>query len=235
MGTIVLTSLLDFYYKDESGNKVAHNFGNENGILDTLKRNIKKYDNFLFVGNGFEDINDYFELAVDSFELTLPFKNYKLLNVHNKFEAKTLIEEADFIFLCGGHLPTQNQFFIDINLKELIEESEGLICGGSAGSMNCADIVYCPPEVEGESLDVNFKRELKGLGLTNINILPHYDVFQSYVLDGKQYISEIIVPDSYGRKIMALDDGSYIVVKEDGVSIYGKHHIIENGVIKDCL
>ena len=34
MKTIILTSYLDFYEKDEQGNKIAHNFGNENGILD---------------------------------------------------------------------------------------------------------------------------------------------------------------------------------------------------------
>ena len=35
-----------------------------------------------------------------------------------------------------------------------------LIVGGSAESMNCAEIVYCPPEVEGESEDPNFNRYL---------------------------------------------------------------------------
>ncbi len=36
MNTIILTSYLDFYEKDEQGNKIAHNFGNDNGILDCL-------------------------------------------------------------------------------------------------------------------------------------------------------------------------------------------------------
>ena len=58
-----------------------------------------------------------------------------------------------------------------------------LVVGGSAGSMNCASLVYCPPELEGESEDINFNRYLSGLCLTNINILPHYDVFKNYVLD----------------------------------------------------
>jgi dipeptidase E len=101
--------------------------------------------------------------------------------------------------------------------------------------MNCANVVYCPPEVEGESLDVNFKKDLVGLGLTDINIFPHYDVFKTYILDGKQYIPEIIIPDSYQRKILALDDGSYILIKDSNVCIYGTHHIIEKGIIKDCL
>ena len=41
MNTIILTSYSDFYEKHEQENKIAHNFGNDNGILDCLKSNIK--------------------------------------------------------------------------------------------------------------------------------------------------------------------------------------------------
>ena len=121
MNTIILTSYLDFYEKDEQGNKIAHNFGNDNGILDCLKSNIKKHDNFVFVANGMEGekAEAYFKLACNSFELTLPFNNYEFLCPSTKNRAKEMIEKADFIFLCGGHLPTQNKFFNDIGLKEL--------------------------------------------------------------------------------------------------------------------
>lgn len=33
----ILTSYLDLYDKDENGNKIAKNFGNENYILDNIK------------------------------------------------------------------------------------------------------------------------------------------------------------------------------------------------------
>ena len=51
MSTIILTSYLDFYEKDEQGNKIAHNFGNDNGILDCLKANIKKLGYFFLYKN----------------------------------------------------------------------------------------------------------------------------------------------------------------------------------------
>ena len=35
---VILTSCLDLYYKNEKGERVAHNFGNENGILDIIKK-----------------------------------------------------------------------------------------------------------------------------------------------------------------------------------------------------
>ena len=90
--------------------------------------------------------------------MTLPFKNYYFLSPKTKDKAKELVEGADFIFLCGGHLPTQNKFFNDIDLKNLLKNTNALIVGGSAGSMNCADVVYCPPELEEEVLDERFNR-----------------------------------------------------------------------------
>ena len=136
MKTIILTSYLDFYEKDEQGNKVAHNFGNDNGILDCLKANTNKCDNFLFVGNGMEGekTDAYFKLACESFELTMPFKNYYFLSPKTKDKAKELVENADFIFLCGGHLPTQNKFFNEIRLKELLKNTKRL---KSLGNMVC--------------------------------------------------------------------------------------------------
>ncbi|MBR3890481.1 MAG: Type 1 glutamine amidotransferase-like domain-containing protein [Bacilli bacterium] len=234
MKTVILTSCLDLYYKDNEGNRIAQNFGNENGILDTIKNENICYGNFLFVSNGFEDkdVDEYYKITCESFELTLPFKNYNILNHASKNNVKNLVENADFIFLCGGHLPTQNKFFNDINLKEIIKNTNALVVGGSAGSMNCASLVYCPPELEGESEDINFNRYLSGLCLTNINILPHYDVFKNYVLDNKDYINEIILPDTYKNKVIALVDGSYIVIKDNISKVYGENYLMFNGKIK---
>jgi hypothetical protein len=94
---LILTSCLDFYRKDEEGNKIVQNFGNFNGILDCLKTNIKKYDNFLFVARGYDDekTEQYFNNTCKSFALTLPFKNYNILNYSTCKYAKELIEEAD--------------------------------------------------------------------------------------------------------------------------------------------
>jgi dipeptidase E len=235
---IILTSCLDLYDKDENGNRIAHHFGNENGILSLLKNNIKKYDNFLFVASVEDDsiaTDLYAGVTFESFESTLPFKRYKVLDGRTMHDAKKLVEEADFIFLCGGHLPTQNKFFNHINLRELMQNTNALILGGSAGSMNCADIVYCPPEVEGESLDPNFNRYLKGLGLTNINILPHYDKFNGHVLDGKDYMKDIIYPDSYKKDILLINDGSYIVCDNGEETIYGEAYLLKNGeIIQVC-
>jgi len=230
MNTIILTSYLDFYEKDAQGNKIAHNFGNDNGILDCLKANTKKCENFLFVGNGMEGAKSeqYFKIACESFAMTMPFENYNVLNNSTKDKAKVLVENADFIFLCGGHLPTQNTFFNEIGLKELLKNTNALIVGGSAGSMNCADAVYCPPELEEEIEDTNFNRYLKGLGLTDINTLPHFEEYQKMVICGKRYIDDIVIPDSKKIDIIGLNNGSYIVVKNGTSTIYGESYLIRN-------
>lgn len=164
--------------------------------------------------------------------MTMPFKNYNVLNNSTKDKAKELVKNADLIFLCGGHLPTQNTFFNEIGLKELLENTNALIVGGSAGSMNCADVVYCPPELEEEVLDENFNRYLKGLGLTNINIMPHFEEYQKMTISGKKYIDDIVVPDSKRINIIGLNNGSYIVIKNGASTIYGESYLIKNGKIK---
>ena len=235
--TVILTSSLNLYDKDECGNRIAHAFPNENGILDLLKKEIKKYDNFLFVASDqFNTLatDMYAKVTIESFMLTLPFKNYNILDCRTENRAKELVENADFIFLCGGHLPTQNKFFNNINLRELIKNTNALIVGGSAGSMNCASKVYCPPELDGESLDPNFNRYLKGLNLTNINILPHYSDFSEFILDGKNYIKDIIIPDSFKTKILAISDGSYVLIKDGKSTLRGDGYFIENGKITNA-
>ena len=229
----ILTSYLDLCDKDENGNRIAKNFGNKNNILDNIKKYVKKYDNFLFVAsNEFnnEATDVYANVTFESFDLTLPFNNYKILDSRTEEIADELIKEADLILLCGGHVPTQNNFFNNIDLKNKIKNTEALIIGGSAGAINMAESVYCIPELEGESTDPNFSRNLIGLGLTNINILPHYDIFKEFILDNKKFIDEIILPDTYERTIYALNNGSYILV-DDKNYLYGEAYLLKDGSI----
>lgn len=48
-----------------------------------------------------------------------------------------------------------------------------MIVSCSAGTMNSAGTVYCPPEEPGEALDEHFPRFYRGLSLTDINVCPH--------------------------------------------------------------
>ena len=228
---LLLTSCLDLYKKNKFGERIPHNFGNKNGILDLIKKLTRKQENFVFVASvesNYDATDVYAEVTFDSFKLTFPFKNYIILDGRTKNNAKKIIENADLIYLCGGHVPTQNQFFKNINLKEIIKNAQGLIIGASAGSMNSAEIVYSQPELEGESIDHNYRKYLQGLGLTNISILPHFEERYDSVLDGKNILNEITLPDSSIRPFIAYSDGAFIYDNGISQTMYGKAYLFDN-------
>lgn len=57
------------------------------------------------------------------------------------FLSKEKLLSYDVIILAGGHVPTQNQYFKEIDLKEKINDFQGIVIGISAGSMNSAATV----------------------------------------------------------------------------------------------
>ena len=234
MRTLILTSRLDTHDTDEYGVRVPHCFGNENGILDTLVSVIKGYDNLLYVASAEDDyeITDmYANLVFKSFDMTLPFKSYTVLDGRTKDVCES-VKKADFIILGGGHVPTQNEYFEKIGLRDILSNLDTPVLGISAGSMNMAKLVYCPPELTGEALDKNFKLLLQGLGLTNINVFPHYNDMVDFVLDGLRMMEDIVVPHSFMLPVYVLSDGDYIVQKGDTVTYHGGVRLLHCGMMK---
>ncbi len=147
------------------------------------------------------------------------------------FSVETL-KSYDVVFLGGGHVPTQNAFFRRINLREKMAQFDGMVIGISAGTMNSADAVYAQPELEGESVDPNYERFITGLGLTKINVLPHYQMIKDAVLDGQRVFEDITYSDSVGREFIALVDGSYIICENGTETIWGEAYRIADGVLE---
>lgn len=232
---VFLTSKLDLYTKDNSSKKIMRAFSNYNGLIDNFRKSIKKYKNFLYIANTEKkyDLNDeYANITFESFDITLPFENYYILDGRTLDKVDELIKKADFIFISGGNVASQNHFFQKINLSRIIKKTDAVICCVSAGTMNSAENVYCPPENEGELKDKNFKKNYVGLGLTKINVLPHYNVLNSAIIDGKKYIEDIIFPDSYNREIYALPDRSYIQIKNNNITYHGVVYLIKDGKVE---
>ena len=142
---------------------------------------------------------------------------------------KEKITSFDVIFLGGGHVPTQNKFFEEIGLREKMKDYDGIVIGISAGTMNSADIVYAQPELPGESTDPGYQKFLRGLGLTKIQILPHYQMTKDYMLDGLRLYEDITFGDSYGRKIYVMVDGTYLYIDENGEELRGEAYLVEDG------
>ena len=160
------------------------------------------------------------------------FSRVDVLDDRNPERAKELIEQSDVILLSGGHVPTENAFFKEIGLRELLVGYEGVIMGVSAGSMNAADTVYVQPEEAGEAVDPTFVRWTEGLGLTDKNILPHYNMVKDNILDGLRLFEDVTYPDSAGHPLYVLPDGSYILETEEGSTLYGEAYLLHNGVME---
>ncbi len=137
-----------------------------------------------------------------------------MLDRRNAAKAPELVRWADWIILCGGHVPTQNRFIHEIGLKELMKSFDGVVMGCSAGSMNCADHVYSHPELPGEARDPQYKRWLRGLGLTDINLVPHFEQVRYALVDGLRLFEDVAFPDSWGHRFYTFRDGGYVIQKK---------------------
>ena len=160
------------------------------------------------------------------------FSQVDVLDRRNVERADELVAASDVILLAGGHVPTENAFFKAIGLRELLVGYKGVIMGVSAGSMNAADTVYVQPEEAGAAVDPHFVRWTQGLGLTDKNILPHYNMVKDNILDGLRLFEDVTYPDSAGHPLYVLPDGSYILEADGASTLYGEAYLLHNGVME---
>ncbi len=181
------------------------------------------------------DQNDrMFDTLKQSFELS-GFSIHSLDICDTRSEGRVQkLSDYDFLILSGGHVPTQNAFFQKIGLREKLRHYDGIVIGISAGTMNSADLVYAQPEEPGETDWPRSQRFLKGLNLTDIMILPHYQAVKDDVLDGKRLYEDVTYPDSMGREFYAIVDGSYLMVDNGMQKIYGECYRIADGKINQA-
>lgn len=157
---------------------------------------------------------------------------FLVLDGRNEDAAAKLVRDSNLLILSGGHVPTQNRFFERIRLRELLKDYKGVVIGISAGSMNSADEVYAQPELEGEAIDPAYRRFLTGLGLTKINLLPHYQDNKDDVLDGLRIYEDIACPDSVQRAFYAIPDGSYLFIDADREELRGEAYLVKDGTVR---
>ena len=162
----------------------------------------------------------------------LPASCMDIADLRNGKEKADALLTYDFVILGGGHVPTENAFFKSIGLAEKFMEYQGIVMGISAGTMNCARVVYAQPEMPGEATDPSFERFIPGLGLTEYNIIPHFNAVRYDIIDGMRLIEDIAFSDSKGHTFYALTDGSYLLQTEDGAEIRGEAYMIRDGAIK---
>lgn len=217
----------EFFY--ENGIITTRGFFTKNDFQQNLKKYWKNNSNILYITadpNSQETNNSIIESFKNSFHISN--FSFNKIDLCDGYKNNHNLEEYNVIILGGGHVPTQNKFFKEINLAKRIKEFEGLIIGISAGTMNCAQIVYAQPELEGEAIDPKYERFLEGLNLTKFQILPHYYSVKDEKLDGLRIIEDISFEDSVGRCFYVLPDGSYIYQTKDKSYLYGEGFIIKD-------
>lgn len=208
-----------------------------NGFLDALMTYVNRPSRCVFVTTQPDDVDFSEHCSVCMCQALedagLQFQDYRLLDRRTAPEAEEMIRNSDFIIFGGGHVPTQNAFLHDVHMSTLLKGYQGVVMGISAGSMNCARIVYALPEEDGEATDPRYKRFIPGLGITEVQILPHYYMFHDTPVDGLQAYRDIAMPDSRnGHRFYAFPDGTYLLGKDGIESIHGEFYVIENGVMR---
>ena len=211
-------------------------FNPANGMVEELHRFWKNGSRCILI-SAFPDeyeLNDRmrkdYEGIVQDTGLSLSCMD--ICDLRNGKEKADALCSYDFVILGGGHVPTENAFFESIELRERFRDFQGIVMGISAGTMNCARIVYAQPEMPGEATDPDFERFIPGLALTEYNILPHYNAVKYDILDDMRLIEDIAFADSFGHTFYALTDGSYLLQTEESAEIRGEAYMIRDGQIR---
>ena len=230
MKKLFFTSDTKHYHKI-NGKRVPNEVDNSNGIIDQIKQLMDANNGILYIAASPDDsekVDDYASLIFNGLRLSgITFSNYFILDNRTKRCAYEYIKKANVIFLSGGNTYIQNKFFSQIHLRELLQNFDGIIIGQSAGSINMAKSVYNSPEKGFLSEPIYFE----GLGLSNINVEPHFVLDTSNFDDLQMYQRNHQLEESKKRTIYALCNGAHILETDEYTIIYGKVFLIKDGNI----
>lgn len=236
MKAIFLTSSLGGYIKTLQGDKYVNEIikcDNSNHFIDRLKLFVPKVDTFVFIASDpdcAQKTDEYSNIIAGALNLD-DFEIKHLIIVDHRFsgDIKKTILSADVVFLAGGNVLKQNNYFKEINLKSILGEYNGVLIGQSAGSMNCSDVVYTQPEEKEEFEDENYQRMITGLGLVDFAIMPHMNC--AYEVDEYAHptVMQMCLEDSFNIPHYGIFDYGFIEVVDNKAISYGKTLHIKDG------
>lgn len=232
MKALFMTSQLPKLIKDANGNKIPVGCNNENSIVEKIKENTNETIKFVYIASNPDNFekSDAQSIATGEALRIEGLKINEVVVIDHRFgeNVKESILSADIVFLAGGHVPTQNKYFKEIDLKSILKEYEGVVVGQSAGSMNCSKLVYAQPESEDEFNNPEYEKFISGLGLTNIIIMPHMNRAKIDELCGTTTY-DMCVADSFDCPHYGISDGGYILVKDGVATAFGKTVYFKDG------
>jgi len=236
MKALFLTSSLGGYTKTIEGNEVVENLtkcDNSNHFIDRLKKYVININSFVFIASnpdGTNKTDKYSKNIVTSLNLDgFDIKNPVVVDHRFKGDIEKTILGADVLFLAGGSVPTQNKYFKEIKLKNIINKYTGVVIGQSAGSMNCNTLVYAQPEEDEEFEDKNHKIKLDGLGLVDFTIMPHMNTSNEVDELNHPTVMQMCLRDSYEIPHYGIVDYGFIEVVDGVATAYGKTTYYKDG------
>ena len=169
-----------------------------------LSKDLKNCKSILFVPGDYdkEKYIIYKDKIVNWFKnIEISFNESHLASFGNE------LKSYDVIFLMGGNPVNQIEIINNINLKSIINNAS-VVIGVSAGAINSSnEAIYYN--------DYNEKVETyKGLGLTNINVYPHFDINNNEFLKEVKMVSKI-------KSLIALPNDSFIRINNKSIELVG--------------
>lgn len=117
------------------------------------------------------------------------------------------LKSYDVIFLMGGNPINQIEIINKINLKNIINKAK-VVIGVSAGAINLSkEAIYFN--------DYSEKVEMyDGIGLTDINVYPHFDITNEYFVEEVKMVSRL-------KSLIALPNNSFIKIDDKQIEFIG--------------
>ena len=176
-----------------------------------LSKDLRNCNNILFVPSDYdnEKYTIYKDKIISWFDnIGISFKENHLVSVDDE------LNDYDVIFLMGGNTIKQIEIINKINLKNLINKAK-VVIGVSAGAINLSnEAIYYN--------DYSEKIEIyDGIGLTDINVYPHFDINNKEFLEEVKMVSKI-------KALIALPNESFIKLDDEQIEFCGDCYKVAN-------
>ncbi|WP_342548598.1 Type 1 glutamine amidotransferase-like domain-containing protein [Paenibacillus sp. FSL P2-0089] len=169
---------------------------------------------------NFEDITEWTWLH----QANLMFKENHFIDYRMpKDEARQWIQNASVIFLCGGDPVQQNNFLAEYELTDVIKNSNAVILGASAGSLNMA-----AKWVTSQSADHTVEIDTIHDGL-DFNPFAYESHSKR---DYASFVQGYLFPLSEEIDVYAAEQESAIRVKDGAIEIMGPVYLISRSKIQ---
>ena len=176
-----------------------------------LSKDLRNCNNILFVPSDYdnEKYTIYKDKIISWFDnIGISFKENHLVSIDDE------LNDYDVIFLMGGNPIKQIEIINKINLKNLINKAKVVIVV-SAGAINLSnEAIYYN--------DYSEKIEIyDGIGLTDINVYPHFDINNKEFLEEVKMVSKI-------KALIALPNESFIKLDDEQIEFCGDCYKVAN-------